>query len=179
MLTLSKKYQRLLLSLVFLLLWTIFVPSEFQVEKAKENQKIEVSGFEKSRVVRIIDGDTIEIEGGQKVRYIGIDTPETVDPRREAQCFGQAAKKANYNLVAEQEIYLEKDVSETDRYGRLLRYVYLATDSTSVNEQLVRDGYAKASSYPPDIKYQEKLQQAEEEARTNKKGLWQDNLACD
>lgn len=178
MLTLSKKYQRLLLSLVFLLLWTIFVPSEFQVEKAKENQKTETSGFEKSRVVRIIDGDTIEIEGGQKVRYIGIDTPETVDPRREAQCFGQAASKANFNLVAEQEIYLEKDVSETDRYGRLLRYVYLATDSASINEQLVRDGYAKASSYPPDIKYQEKLQQAEEEARTNKKGLWQDNLDC-
>lgn len=177
--TLSKKHQRLLLSLVFLILWTVFVPNELPVKETKENQKEEVLGFEKSRVVRVVDGDTIEIEGGQKVRYIGINTPETVDPRREPQCFGKAASKANSGLVAEQEIYLEKDISETDRYGRLLRYVYLATDSASINEQLVKAGYAVASSYPPDVKYQEKFKKAEEEARENKQGLWQDDLVCD
>jgi micrococcal nuclease len=177
--TLSKKHQRLLFSLVFLVFWVIFVPNDIGMEEAKEIQKPEVSNFEKSRVLRVVDGDTIEIEGGQKVRYIGIDTPETVDPRREPQCFGKAASQANSDLVAEQEIYLEKDVSETDRYGRLLRYIYLATDSASINEQLVRAGYAVASSYPPDVKYQEKFKEAEEEARANQRGLWQEDLICD
>lgn len=179
MLGLSKKNQRLLFTLVFLILWTVFVPNELPTEEAKENQKEEVLGFEKSRVLRVVDGDTIEIEGGQKVRYIGIDTPETVDSRREPQCFGKVATQANFDLIAEKEIYLEKDVSETDRYGRLLRYVYLATDSASINEQLVRAGYAVASSYPPDVKYQEKFKEAEKEARANQRGLWQEDLICD
>ncbi len=72
-------------------------------------------------VTRVVDGDTIEIEGGQKVRYIGIDTPETKHPRKPAQCFGHEAYEQNKKLVEGRVVKLERDVSETDRYGRLLR----------------------------------------------------------
>jgi micrococcal nuclease len=122
------------------------------------------------KVVRIVDGDTIVLEGGMKLRYIGINAPESVDPRRAIQCFGKEASSRNTELVNGKMVRLEKDVSETDRYGRLLRYVYVG--DTMINEQLVKDGYALASAYPPDIKHQPRLKAAEEEAKRNKKGLW-------
>jgi micrococcal nuclease len=122
------------------------------------------------KVVRVIDGDTIEIEGDQKVRYIGIDTPETVHPDKAVQCFGKESTSKNKELVEGKIIELEKDISETDKYNRLLRYVFI--DKLFVNDYLVREGYAHASSYPPDVKYQEQLQEAEQEARGNNRGLW-------
>lgn len=125
------------------------------------------------KVVRVIDGDTIEVSAGStqiKVRYIGIDTPETVDPRKPVQCFGKEAATENRKLVEGKEIKMEKDVSETDKYGRLLRYVFV--DNFFVNDYLVRQGFAHASTYPPDIKYQELFRQAEQEARENQRGLW-------
>ena len=123
-------------------------------------------------VTRVIDGDTIEIEGGKKVRYIGIDTPETVDPRKPVQCFGVEAFNKNKELVERKRIRLEKDISETDKYGRLLRYVYV--DGIFVNDYLVRQGYAYAYTYPPDVKYSEQFIQAQKEARENNRGLWKD-----
>ncbi|MDQ5981789.1 MAG: micrococcal nuclease [Patescibacteria group bacterium] len=119
------------------------------------------------KVIRVIDGDTIEIEGGQKIRYIGIDTSEITTP---IECYGIEASNRNKELVDGKFVKLLKDVSETDRYGRLLRYVYI--DDTFVNELLVREGFANASSYPPDIKYQEQLTEAEKTARANNLGLW-------
>jgi len=122
------------------------------------------------KVIRVVDGDTIEIEGGQKVRYIGIDTPETVDPRKSVQCFGKEASDKNKELVEGKEVELEKDVSETDKYGRLLRYVWIG--DLLINEFLVQEGYAQSSSYPPDVKYQERFDEAEQKAREEEKGLW-------
>ena len=124
----------------------------------------------KVRVSRIIDGDTIEIEGGQKVRYIGMNTPETVDPRKPVQCFGKEASSRNKELLTGKEIELEKDVSETDKYGRLLRYVYL--DGRMINEQLVEEGYAQVDTMPPDVKYKQIFVSAEKKAREAKLGLW-------
>jgi micrococcal nuclease len=184
---LSQKNQKLLISLVAILLWTIFVPKEIGQEQPNEVQitptKIASNSAQpakenlsKVKVLRVIDGDTIELENGQKVRYIGIDTPETVDSRRDPQCFGKEASLQNKQLVESKEIYLEKDVSETDKYGRLLRYIYLEENDISVNEQLVKEGYAVASSYPPDVKYQEKLKAAEQEAKNNHRGLWQEGI---
>jgi len=128
------------------------------------------------RVIRVIDGDTIEIEGGHRIRYIGIDTPETVHPSKPIECFGKEASSKNSELVSGKEIRLEKDVSETDKYGRLLRYVWVG--DIFVNDYLVRQGYAKASSYPPDIKYQDQFREAEQEARDAGRGLWAEG-ACD
>lgn len=124
------------------------------------------------KVSRVIDGDTIEIETGQKVRYIGIDTPETVDPRRPVGCFGKEASEANKKIVEGKTVFLLKDVSETDKFGRLLRYVYLKDPSIFVNDYLVRQGYAKASTYPPDVQFDSQFLQAETEARANNRGLW-------
>ncbi len=125
---------------------------------------------EAAKVTRIIDGDTIELEDGRKVRYIGIDTPETKDPRRDVECFGAEAAAFNSELVLNQMVQLERDVSETDRYGRLLRYVYL--DQQLVNETLVLEGYAKASTFPPDIAFSDRFSTAEKTAKDQQKGLW-------
>jgi micrococcal nuclease len=121
-------------------------------------------------VTKVIDGDTIELENGQKVRYIGIDTPETVDPRRPVGCFGKEASDKNKELVLNKKVQLIKDVSETDKYGRLLRYVYV--NDIFVNNTLVREGFANASTYPPDVKFAQQFKKAEEEARNQGKGLW-------
>ncbi len=138
----------------------------------------ESTSSEAFKVTKVVDGDTIEVEiNGQKVkvRYIGIDTPETVDPRRPAGCFGKEASNENKNLVLGKVVTLEKDVSETDKFGRLLRFVYLRLDNGStlfVNDYLVRMGFAKAYTYPPDVKYSERFKEAETQAREVNKGLW-------
>lgn len=118
-------------------------------------------------VTAITDGDTVtvEVDGSEyTVRYIGMDTPERGDP------FYTEATQANRNLVLGKEVWLEKDVNETDRFGRLLRYVYVG--DVLINEELVRTGYAQASAYPPDVRYQERLDAAERVARESGVGLW-------
>lgn len=142
------------------------------------------------RVVRVIDGDTIDvlIDGKvERVRYIGIDTPETVDPRKPVQCFGVEASKKNKELVEGKMVRLEKDITDRDKYNRLLRYVYLkpqmnadketqidagGTSEILVNLALVEQGFAKSYSYPPDIKYQDRFVAAERRAREDTLGLW-------
>ena len=142
------------------------------VQETKQPQQTvkTVSNSDTFLVTRVIDGDTIEIEGGIKVRYIGIDTPETVDPRKPVQCFGVEASNKNKELVSGKRVRLEKDISETDKYGRLLRYVYVG--DTFVNLELVRNGYAYASSYPPDISHQSQFTEAQRLAKEQSKGLW-------
>ncbi|MEX2445716.1 MAG: thermonuclease family protein [Dehalococcoidia bacterium] len=130
-------------------------------------------GREAGTVTRVVDGDTIDValEGGvARVRYIGIDTPETVDPRRPVQCFGVEASVENARLVEGRRVELERDVSETDPFDRLLRYVWV--DGAMVNETLVRGGFAHALEYPPDVKHAELLRAAEREAREAGRGLW-------
>jgi len=144
---------------------------EQNIQPAEET----ASNPETFKVIHSVDGDTIKLDNGQVLRYIGIDTPETVDPRKPIQCFGEEASDKNRELVEGKEVRLEKDVSETDKYGRILRYVYVG--DTFVNDYLVRNGYAHSYSYPPDIKHQDQFKQAEEEARNNKRGLWADD-AC-
>ena len=119
-------------------------------------------------VTRIIDGDTIEVtlDGvSYRVRYIGMDTPERGD------FFFSEATEANRQLVEGALVILVKDVSETDRYGRLLRYVYLA-DGTFVNAELVRQGYAVGATFPPDVRHQALFLALEREARAAGRGLW-------
>lgn len=144
-------------------------PTPFKSQTAPNNPNIVLA-----KVIKVVDGDTIEVdlgEGNKKtVRYIGIDTPETVDPRKPVQCFAKEASAKNKELVEGGIVGLEKDVSETDKYGRLLRYVYMG--DLFINQVLVAEGYAYASSYPPDVKYQSKLKQSEQQARAANKGLW-------
>jgi micrococcal nuclease len=130
-----------------------------------------------AKVVRVVDGDTIVVAfGGKeyKVRYIGMDSPETVDPNSPVQWMGSQATAANVALVDGATVFLEKDVSEVDRFDRLLRYVWLADGAawTLVNLELVRQGVASAKSYPPDTAYDELYQAAEGEAQSVAVGLW-------
>jgi micrococcal nuclease len=127
-----------------------------------------------AQVVEVVDGDTIKVEiDGEvyTVRYIGIDTPETVHPSEPVGWMGPEASEANRELVEGQTVSLEKDVSETDKYDRLLRYVYLA-DGTFVNAELVHLGYAQVSTYPPDVHYQNLFLEKQQEAREAERGLW-------
>ncbi len=124
-------------------------------------------------VTRVIDGDTIEVDIDgtiYKVRYIGIDAPELDDEQPEFCALAQEATRYNRQLVEGKTIRLEKDISETDRYGRLLRYVYIG--DIFVNAELIRQGLAWAKPYPPDTKYQDILEKAEAEARKDEIGLW-------
>jgi len=124
-------------------------------------------------VIRVIDGDTIEVSINgvrEKVRYIGIDAPETVHPSKPVEWMGKEASEANRRLVEGKTVYLEKDISERDKYGRLLRYVWLG--SLLVNAELVRLGYAKVSTYPPDVKYSDYFLKMQQEARAARRGLW-------
>ena len=129
-------------------------------------------------LVRVVDGDTIRVMVGgveERVRYIGIDTPElnlsspaTPDP------YAEAATDANARLLASGRLVLEKDVSERDQYGRLLRNVWLELDGTwtLLNLALVAEGYAQVSTYPPDVKYVDALLAAQRAAREDERGLW-------
>lgn len=121
-------------------------------------------------VKRVVDGDTIEMADGRKVRYIGIDAPESVDPRRPVACFGNEAAAENKRLVEGKSVRLVRDVSETDKYGRLLRYVYI--DGIFVNDYLVRQGFALASTYPPDVAHADEFVAAQHEAEAKNRGLW-------
>ena len=143
------------------------------------NQESGISGEEAAVVDRVVDGDTIEIvSGGQKLklRYIGVNTPETVKPNSPVECYGKEASAFNKQLTENKTVYLEKDVSDTDSFGRLLRYVYLKDrlgNKVMVNETLVREGYAYASTFPPDVRYSERFRNLESEAREAKRGLWE------
>jgi len=124
-------------------------------------------------VTRVIDGDTIEVDIAgaiYKVRYIGIDTPELDDKEARLCDLAQKATRLNRRLVEGKTVRLEKDVSDTDEYGRLLRYVYIG--DTLVNAKLVRQGLAWAISYPPDTKYQDQLDESERQAREKGIGIW-------
>lgn len=122
-------------------------------------------------VARVIDGDTIEIAGGRHVRFVGVNTPETVDPRRPVQCFGKEASAFTHRLLDGVSVRLVRDISDTDKYDRLLRYIYLP-DGTFVNLVLVREGYAQVNTYPPDIAHAAEFQAAQREAKSASRGLW-------
>ncbi|MFH1790352.1 MAG: thermonuclease family protein [bacterium] len=123
----------------------------------------------------VIDGDTIQLTDGRTVRYIGIDAPETQKKTQTGQCFADESTNANKKLVNGAQIRMAKDISNKDKYGRLLRYVYV--DNIFVNQYLVENGFAIAKAYLPDVYYKQEFKSAQEKSKTEKKGLWADN-AC-
>ena len=141
------------------------------IDNNDENEDNQNEDYEEYLVTRIIDGDTIEIETGDQVRYIGINTPETNHPTKPVECFGKEATQINRELVEGKEVILVKDVNDRDIYNRLLRYVYLE-DGTFVNLALVEEGYATSYTFPPDISHQADFLSAETTARNENAGLW-------
>ncbi|MFO7946674.1 MAG: thermonuclease family protein [Armatimonadota bacterium] len=122
------------------------------------------------RCERIVDGDTIKLDDGRRVRYIGVDTPETKHPRKPVEFFGKQASEYNKSLVSGKYLVLEYDVERTDRYGRTLAYVY--RKDTFVNARLAAGGYAQTLTYPPNVRYVSLFRWLQERARTHNRGLW-------
>ncbi len=123
---------------------------------------------DRAKVTWVYDGDTVEVEmNGKKwkVRYIGVDTPEIDQP------YYEEASEANFDMVKNQNVILVRDVSNTDQYDRLLRYIYLA-DGTFVNAELLRNGYGRTINIPPDVRNERYFGQLQEEARREGRGLW-------
>ena len=133
------------------------------------------SGGSAGRVVRVVDGDTIHVQlDGRRetVRYIGVDTPESVKPGTSVQCFAKRASAFNGRLVAGERVRLVPDAEERDRYGRLLAYVYRARDGRFVNAALVRGGYAVALTIPPNVAHADDFRRLAAAARRKGRGLW-------
>ncbi len=127
-------------------------------------------------VTKVVDGDTIWVRvGGDRVklRLIGIDTPETVDPGEPVGCFGPEASAEAFRLLSDSSVYLEMDPSqgETDRYDRTLAYVWM-TDGTMFNLEMIRNGFAYEYTYDEPYEYQEQFQYAEQLATSENLGLW-------
>lgn len=165
---------------------------ETEVREIVDNSDVRNKNtFTEAKVTKVIDGDTIYANFDNKeykIRMIGVDTPETVHPSKPVQFYGKEAsdftkKSLNYKVV-----YLQKDVSETDKYGRLLRYVWLARPNTNepteteivdkmFNAKLIKDGYGQVYTYQPDSKYSEFFNKLQRDARNNGIGLWNEAKA--
>lgn len=156
-----------------------------QDEETQEEAQTQILNLETATVTQHVDGDTVyvRLENGQeyKLRMIGVDTPETVHPSKPIEFYGKEASNFTKSKLLGKTVYLEKDVSETDRYGRLLRYVWLEPPteinkaeikSKMFNAILVANGYAQVATYPPDVKYQDYFLEFEREARSKNIGLW-------
>src|SRR2546423_2568759 len=131
--------------------------------------------FGRAQVVRVVDGDTIRVRLAgrtERVRYIGVDTPESVKPGTPVQCYAKRAAAANAALVAGRSVRLVGDVEQRDRYGRLLAYVYREPDGAFVNAQLVRDGYARTLTIAPNVAHANQFAQLARTARQGGRGLW-------
>ena len=127
------------------------------------------------QVVRVVDGDTIHVEldgRREKVRYIGVDTPESVKPGTPVQCFAKRASAFNERLVAGEKVRLVLDAEERDRYGRLLAYVYRRRDNLFVNATLVTGGYAVPLTIPPNVAHAKEFRILAATARRKGRGLW-------
>lgn len=151
--------------------------------KTDLNTPLEQTNLNCYKVDRIVDGDTLKIwQGGKSVavRLIGIDTPESVDPRTPVQCFGKEASNYTQNLLVGEDVCLDEDVlvGKFDKYQRLLAYAYRKRDHLFINEHLVSQGYAHEYTYNSNYKYQQKFKEAERLAQEQKLGLWADGV-CD
>ncbi len=127
-----------------------------------------------AKVTYVIDGDTIIVDGNKRVRYVGINTSEIVYPTPKGkpgfECFAKEAYEENKKLVEGKTVKLIKDVSDVDKYGRLLRYVYVG--NVFVNDFLIRQGFAKIMTVKPDTKYYQQFNNAQREAKEKNLGLW-------
>lgn len=145
---------------------SIIRTSEFRSEQRGTSTKT----ITVSTVVRVIDGDTIVLENGERVRYIGIDAPELAHDGHPAECYAMEAKQRNDALVLGRTVTLKKDTEDKDRYGRTLRFVEV--NGIDVNLTLVSEGYARRIFVAPNVGMQDALRAAEENAKITGAGLW-------
>jgi micrococcal nuclease len=177
---------RRLLAAIALIVCAACAPPVLLEHQAPATLDREPPGYEIAEVIRVVDGDTIavvvtdradgpgageaQIGAEYNVRLTGIDTPESVDPRSPVECFGKEASAATTALLDGAEVVMVKDVEDTDRYDRLLRYVYVGAEMA--NARLVVNGYAHVYTYPPNVRHADLFVEMERQARENERGLW-------
>jgi micrococcal nuclease len=142
-------------------------------------KSLEMDSFQRAIVQRVIDGDTIELTNKKRVRLIGINTPEST---YKIETYGKEARNYSQEKLAGRTIWLQKEISDNDRFGRLLRIVWLEQPVDSQDEgeirlkmfnaELILNGYAEPSTFPPDVKYSAYFRQFAREARSLRVGLW-------
>ena len=142
----------------------------FSAVGAASCSRARTSTGQRSVVARVIDGDTVQLASGEKVRLIGVDTPETKHPQKPVERFGREANDFTARLVEGKPVRLEYDQERQDKYGRTLAYVFLE-DGTFVNAEIVRQGYGHAYTRFP-FRHLEEFRRLEREAREGGKGLW-------
>ena len=160
-----KKSSRRRIEILLLSLLLLLAACNVDVESGSSGGSTVIGGGETAQVTDIIDGDTIDVDingVGYRVRYIGVNTPE-----RDETCYADATN-ANADLVDGQTVTLVRDSSNTDRYGRLLRYVYVG--NVFVNSRLVQDGWAESVEYPPDTANAATFRQLEDAAARSNRG---------
>ncbi|MFB6215110.1 MAG: thermonuclease family protein [Candidatus Bipolaricaulia bacterium] len=168
----TKNSPRLQLQTTAILLLALALLSSLTVASNKPNHtRVKVT----STVTKVHDGDTIKLANGMEVRYLELDTPETHHPEKPVEYFGFKASEFNKELVGGEKVKLEYDVNKKDQYGRVLAYVYVkqGEEWVNVNAKLLKEGYARVYTLPPNVKYSDYFLELEREARENCKGLWQ------
>lgn len=161
-------YKHLIISAALLL--SLALSRNLVTNRAPLSASDETSLPKKVMVTRVIDGDTIIANNSLRIRYTGIDAPETKNPYRPVGYYGKEASSYNRDLVLGKEVLLEYDVQKFDKYGRALAYVYV--DGIFVNAELVKNGYARAFTVPPNVKYSGLFASLQKEARKTRTGLW-------
>ncbi len=150
---------------------------DLKIESKKEdsnNSVVDISSLDEYKVVRVVDGDTFIIDYNgkeERVRLIGIDTPESVHPSEEKNT-EEGIKTSNYTKerLEGKMVKIELDVQHRDKYGRILAYAYI--DGNMYNKELLELGYAKLATYPPNVKYVDEFTKLQEKAREDKVGMW-------
>ncbi|MCX6703459.1 MAG: thermonuclease family protein [Candidatus Zambryskibacteria bacterium] len=176
----NKKKITLMVTLIFSVFLLISEyrgdPSVFPLDKVKPSTTVvsQKEGF--YLVTRVVDGDTIEVTKNgvkEKVRLLGINTPETVDPRKMVECFGKEASAHAKELLAGKQVKIVSDDSQTkyDKYGRLLAYVY-TEEGLFVNKHMIEEGYAYEYTYNVPYIFQKEFKEAQKKAETEGRGLW-------
>lgn len=150
---------------------------------AEQEPETEAQPAITSKVIKVVDGDTVTVETNgvrETIRIIGINTPETVDPRKPVECFGQEASARAHELLDNQTVTLEADSTqgERDKYDRLLRYVFLPNGS-DFGKQMISEGYAYEYTYSTPYKYQQDYKTSQSDAENAKRGLWADGACGD
>lgn len=151
-----------------------YMSDPWEGDTAEDDRSSKQEDRVRAQVRRVIDGDTVVVRldgGDERLRYIGINTPETHHPTVPEQPYGREATEANRRLVTDAQVWLQFDVQQRDDYGRLLAYVYL-TDGTFVNAALVESGYARVMTVPPNVRHADLFQRLERQARERDAGLW-------
>ena len=181
MITRLPRKKHLLNTLAFTALFLIFSYLSKTVYVVNNVLGSQTTSPDSYYVTKVVDGDTIDVtQNGQtfKVRLIGINTPETVDPRKPVECFGKEASAKMTELVLDKKVHLVADTSQadTDKYQRQLRYIFLE-NGININELMISEGYAYEYTYDVPYKYQADFKLAQQEAKDNRRGLW-NPLVC-